>query len=210
MHPSVPQRFGAAARGREVTQAVLYAVAGLGRDEQPELYRHVHPHGHATAKLARAFASSLRCFERVGWPTLDEIELGAHLHDIGKYLIAKSILLKPGPLDASERAAVSFHPIYGAHLLANISVVTAPVRRVVLHHHERWDGDGYPDGLRATSIPPEARLVSITDIYTSLRARRAYKPTLTRGEAAAEMRQMAGREIDPDMTRDFLKFIRAY
>jgi HD-GYP domain-containing protein (c-di-GMP phosphodiesterase class II) len=210
MHPYVPQPLGAATHGREATQAVLNAVASLWRDEQPELYRHVHPHGHATAKLARAFAASLGCAGRGGWPTLDEIELGAHLHDVGKYLIAKSILLKPGPLDADERAAVSFHPIYGSQLLATLSVVTSPVRRVVLHHHERWDGQGYPDGLHGTAIPPAARLVCITDIYTSLRARRAYKATFTRSEAAAEMRKMAGSVIDPDMTRDFLKFIRAY
>ncbi|HEV2706702.1 MAG TPA: HD domain-containing phosphohydrolase [Pyrinomonadaceae bacterium] len=208
MHPYVPQRHGAA-QGREATQAILQAVASLWRDEQPELYRHVHPHGHATAKLTRAFAYWLGC-GRSGRPTLDEIELGAHLHDVGKYLIAKSILLKPGPLAPCERAAISFHPVYGAQILANLNGVTDCVRRVVLHHHERWDGQGYPEGLHATDIPLEARLVSIVDIYTSLRARRAYKPMLTRAEAASEMRRMAGREIDPDMTRDFLKFIHAY
>ena len=210
MHPHVPPRLGAAARRREASQAVLYAVASLGRDEQPELYCHVHPHGHATAKVARAFASSLRYVGDRGWPTLDEIELGAHLHDVGKYLIAKSILLKPGPLDECERAAVSRHPLYGAQLLSNLSAVTDMVRRVVLYHHERWDGAGYPEGLQGPAIPPEARLISIADVYTSLRARRAYKPTLTRGEAARELREMAGRELDPDMARDFLKFIGAY
>ncbi|HEX8852249.1 MAG TPA: HD domain-containing phosphohydrolase, partial [Pyrinomonadaceae bacterium] len=195
--------------GREAIRAVLTAVAGLWREEQPELYRHVHPHGHATAKLARAFASFLGCAGGRGWPTLDEIDLGAQLHDVGKYLLAKSILLKPGPLDTGERATVSLHPIYGAQILSRLPPVTDPVRRVVLYHHERWDGDGYPEGLHGTAIPPAARLVCIADVYTSLRARRAYKPMYTRGEAAREMRRMAGRELDPDMTRDFLKFISA-
>jgi two-component system cell cycle response regulator len=189
---------------RFTSRALLHAVASLGREEQPELYRHVHPHGHATAALAKVFAASLR---NGGVPTLGEIELGAHLHDLGKYLIPKSILLKPGPLDEGERATVSFHPVYGAQLLSNLNGVTGAVRRIVLHHHERWDGDGYPDGLGGTRIPFEARLISIADVYTSLRARRAYKPTLTRHEAAAEMRGMAGRELDPDMTQDFLRFI---
>ena len=208
MQHYVPHHFGAGAHHREVGQAVLCAVAGLGREEQPELYRHVYPHGHATAKLARAFASSLgrAC---AGAATLDEIELGAHLHDVGKYLIAKSILLKPGPLDEGERAAVSFHPVYGAQLLSNLTAITDAIRRVVLYHHEHWDGEGYPEGLQGTVIPLGARLVAVADVYTSLRARRAYKPTLTRGEAAAEMKEMAGRELDPEMTRDFLKFIRA-
>lgn len=210
MFPHVPLGLGVAARRREATQAVLHAVASLGRDEYPELYRHVQPHGHATAKVARAFAFYLRLVGGRGRPTLDEIELGAHLHDVGKYLIAESILLKPGPLDARERAEVAGHPLYGAQLLSDLPVITETVRRVVLHHHERWDGDGYPGGLRGAATPAEARLVAIADVYTSLRARRAYKPTFTRGEAAAELRAMAGRELDPDMTRDFLKFINAY
>jgi HD-GYP domain-containing protein (c-di-GMP phosphodiesterase class II) len=207
MHHYAPHDFGVGAHHRFVGQAVLRAVNSLGREEHPELYRHVYPHGHATAKLARAFASSIGC---AGAPSPDEIELGAHLHDVGKYLIAKSILLKPGPLDAGERAAVSLHPVYGAQLLSGLTVVTGAIRRVVLHHHERWDGDGYPEGLQGAAIPVECRLVAITDVYTSLRARRAYKPTLTRVEAAAEMIKMAGRELDPEMTRDFLRFIGAY
>jgi HD-GYP domain-containing protein (c-di-GMP phosphodiesterase class II) len=87
--------------------------------------------------------------------------------------------------------------------------ITETVWRVVLYHHERWDGGGYPEGLQGTRIPLAARLVAIADVYTSLRARRSYKPTLTKREAAAEMEAMAGRELDPDLTRDFLKFVGA-
>jgi HD-GYP domain-containing protein (c-di-GMP phosphodiesterase class II) len=206
MFPYVPRGRGDAAAGGRATHALLHAAASLGRAEQPELYRHVHPHGHATANLARAFASSLG--GAVGL-TLDEIELGAYLHDLGKYLIAKSILLKPGPLDEGERAAVSLHPVYGAQIISNLTAITDAVSQIVLHHHERWDGAGYPDGLQWTRIPLGARLVSIADVYTSLRARRAYKPALSRCEAAAEMRKMAGRELDPDLTEDFLRLIRA-
>src|SRR3954471_6918341 len=83
---------------RQSIKSVLLAVATLGQEEQPELYRHIHPHGHATAKLARHFAAAIRCADEFHGPSLDEIELGAHLHDFGKYLISKSILLKPGPL----------------------------------------------------------------------------------------------------------------
>lgn len=188
-------------------QALLLAASSLGRDEHPRLYRHVHPHGHATARLARSFAAALGC---TGPVSLDEIELGAHLHDFGKYLIAESIILKPGPLSDEERVAVSFHPIYGAHLLSGLSAVTEVVRQVVLRHHERWDGRGYPDGLAGRRIPLAARIVCIADVYTSLRARRSYKPTLARGEATALMEAMAGRELDPSLAEDFLKFLRAY
>jgi HD-GYP domain-containing protein (c-di-GMP phosphodiesterase class II) len=207
MHASVPREPAAGGPSSPAIQTLLKAAASLGRDEQPGLYRHVHPHGHATARLARAFAASVGC---AGAPSLDEIELGAHLHDFGKYLIAESILLKPGSLTRAEREAVSFHPVYGAHVLRGLPAVTGAVRRIVLYHHERWDGDGYPEGLTGLRIPLAARLVSVADVYTSLRARRAYKPALGRHEAAATMEDMAGRELDPDLTTDFLEFIGAY
>jgi HD-GYP domain-containing protein (c-di-GMP phosphodiesterase class II) len=189
---------------------LIRAVASHGQEEQPELFRHVHPHGHATAKLARAFAASLGCFNGAQWSRLSEIELGAHLHDVGKYLIAKSILLKPGPLTEEERAAVSLHPVYGMHVLSNLPVITNTVLGIVLYHHERWDGAGYPEGLEGARIPLAARLVSIVDVYTSLRSRRAYKPSLTRYQAAITLEEMAGAALDPGMTEDFLNFIGAY
>lgn len=207
MFPYVPQGRSVATAGRKATQAVLRAASALGREEQPELYRHVHPHGRATAILARSFAEVIWPRGAGRGPSLDEVELGAHLHDFGKYLISKSLLLKPGPLSDEERAVVSLHPVYGAQVLSGLTAVTEAVRRVVLYHHERWDGDGYPEGLQGTRIPLAARLVSIADVYTSLRARRSYKPTFTKREAADEMGAMAGHELDPDLTSDFLKFV---
>jgi HD-GYP domain-containing protein (c-di-GMP phosphodiesterase class II) len=207
MYPFLPLRRTQAGTNRPAIQPLLLAAASLGRDEQPKLYRHVHPHGHATASIARAFAA---VSGRAGAPMLDEIELGAHLHDLGKYLIAESIILKPGPLTDEERAAVSYHPVYGAQLLSGLTAVTEVVRQVVLYHHERWDGEGYPEGLAGRRIPLAARIVAVADVYTSLRARRAYKPTLGRREAAAALKKMAGHELDPEMTQDFLRFIGAY
>jgi HD-GYP domain-containing protein (c-di-GMP phosphodiesterase class II) len=209
MHPFVPLDRVPAGAGSSAIRSLLRAAASLGRDERPRLYRHVHPHGHATARLARSFAAAIGC-AGAGAFTLDEIELGAHLHDFGKYLIAESILLKPGPLTDTERKAMAFHPVYGEQILRGLPAVTEAVRRVVLYHHERWDGGGYPEGLAGLRIPLAARIVSVADVYTSLRARRAYKPTLGRREAAAEMELMAGRELDPDMTRDFLTFVGAH
>jgi putative two-component system response regulator len=204
MLPYVPSGRGSvSAADRRSTHVILYAAAALGREEQPEVYRHVHPHGRATATLARSFAAVL---QRDGDFTLEEIELG-HLHDFGKYLISKSLLLKPGPLSRSEREVMSLHPVYGAQILRGLPGVTETIRLPVLYHHERWDGAGYPEGLRGTRIPPAARLVSVVDVYTSLRARRSYKPALTKREAAAEMEAMAGRELDPGLTSDFMKFV---
>ena len=206
MFPSVPLGRRVPTARRRAIRSILDAAASLGREERPELYRHVHPHAQATARLARSFAAALGCFG-AGAAPLDEVELGAHLHDFGKYLIAPSLLLKPGPLTTEERAAISLHPVYGAQLLAGLPNVNDAILRVVLHHHERWDGAGYPEGLQGTRIPLAARLVSVVDVYTSLRARRSYKPSLTKREAADEMGRMAGRVLDPELTRDFFKFI---
>lgn len=192
---------------RRTTRDLLRAAATFRRSEQPELYAHVHPHGHATAKLSRAFAAALARRRAVTAQALDEIELGAYLHDIGKYLIPASVLLKPGPLSAQERASVSLHPAHGAAIISGLSGVTDTAYRVVLCHHERWDGGGYPGGLGGTRIPFAARLVAVCDVYTSLRARRPYKPALSRREAAATMEEMAGRELDPDMVLDFVRLI---
>ena len=102
----------------------MSALANFRRDSQPELFAHVHPHGLATARLARRFAAACVRPCRGGGTFLDEIELGAQLHDIGKYLIARSVLLKPGPLDALEREAVSHHPVYGVQILSGLPYVT--------------------------------------------------------------------------------------
>jgi putative two-component system response regulator len=209
MSPYSSEPYRAAARFQWSVRDFLRAAATFRRSEQPETYGHVHPHGHATAKLSRTFAAALahsrgRIADR---RTLDEVELGAYLHDIGKYLIPAAVLLKPGPLSSEERASVSLHPIYGAEIISGLAGVTETVYSVVLCHHERWDGEGYPGGLRGTLIPFAARLVAVCDVYTSLRARRSYKSPLSRPEAAHLMEEMAGRELDPDITEDFVKLL---
>lgn len=193
---------------QRLLRVLLRAIATFRQSEQPELYAHVHPHSHATAKLARAFATELIHTDTSTEHTLDEIELGAYVHDIGKYLIPKSILLKPGPLTPQERATVSRHPAYGTLILTNLRGMTDTANGIVLYHHERWDGTGYPEGLEGIRIPFAARLVAICDVYTSLRAKRAYKPSLTRREVSLTMREMAGRELDPQMVEDFFRFVR--
>jgi len=100
------------------------------------------------------------------------------------------------------------HPAYGAQILAGLPQLTPHILETVLYHHERWDGGGYPEGIAGARIPVAARVVAVADVYTSLRARRSYKPTLTRAEAYALLGEMAGRELDPDIVYEFLKFVR--
>lgn len=187
-------------------RAVARVIAAVGRKTQPAIFAHVQPHAHATANLARRFAVACGCDGRRGMPTLEELEAGAHLHDVGKYFIAPSVLLKSGALDTEERAVVSLHSAFGAAALSKLPDVSETIRLTVLHHHEHWDGSGYPDGMVGTSIPLAARIVSVVDVYTSLRSRRSYKPTLTKPEALDTLIKMAGRELDPRLVEDFLRF----
>lgn len=179
----------------------------VGRKTQPEIFAHVQPHAHATANLTRRFASACGCAGRGNMPGLEEMEVGAYVHDVGKYFIAPSLLLKPGELDEEERGAVSLHSALGATVISKIPSMTETIRLTVLHHHEHWDGSGYPDGLSGIRIPPAARLISVVDVYTSLRSRRSYKPTLTKLEAFDTLKAMAGRELDPYMVEDFVHLV---
>lgn len=209
LYPFVSKNRSISAISPRLIRSILLAVDTLGREEQPELYRHVHPHGHATGRLARSFAAAIGRHGGFKAATLEEIELGAHLHDFGKYLISKSILLKPGPLTQEERSVVSLHPLYGAQVLAGIPAFSEQVLQIVLYHHERWDGAGYPEGLSGEHIPLAARVISVVDVYTSLRSRRSYKSTLTKGEAFDILKGMAGHELDPSLVEDFISFARA-
>lgn len=189
-------------------QLVLSTLAVIGKRSQPEIFAHIQPHGKATARLVSYFAAQCVSDANRGGLSLNELACGAHLHDIGKYLLNSSILLKPGRLSEEEYGAVSLHPIYGANVLSKFNEISAPIRRIVLHHHEHWDGSGYPDGLSGSNIPIEARLVAVVDVYTSLRARRTYKPTWTKAEALELMKGMAGQKLDPCLTEDFITLVR--
>jgi response regulator RpfG family c-di-GMP phosphodiesterase len=188
-------------------KAVMRMVAQVERKNQPELFSHVQPHAHATARLTRFFAAT--CSRRVSsyGPTLDEIEYGALMHDIGKYFIDAAVLLKPATLDEEEAAVMRLHPLFGATAVSRLPGTTHHIRRVVLHHHEHWDGSGYPEGLGGTRIPLAARLVSVVDVYTALRSKRSYKPTLTKRSATVMLTEMAGRELDPCLVEDFIRMV---
>jgi putative two-component system response regulator len=175
--------------------------------DKPETFAHVHPHAHATARLARLFATLCGCGSRNDGPTLAEIEYSAYMHDIGKYFIEPSVLLKPGTLDKEEEAVMRLHSVYGAMIMSRLPGTTETIYRAVLYHHEHWAGTGYPAGLRGVGIPLAARIISIVDVYTALRSRRSYKPTLRKPEAIKTLVEMAGHELDPNLVEDFVRLV---
>jgi putative two-component system response regulator len=137
---------------------------------------------------------------------IDTVTLGALLHDIGKIGIPDSILLKPGPLDPQEWGLMRSHTEIGDRLLARFPEL-GQVRKIVRHHHERWDGTGYPDGLAGEDIPLAARIVSVADAIEAMSVRRAYRDPLTPSAIVAELEAGRGRQWDPAVVDCALELI---
>lgn len=139
------------------------------------------------------------------------------LHDIGKVSIPAPILYKQGRLDEIERLIVETHPITGSYLftkaLTKIDYIQTPaesevMKNVILHHHERWDGTGYPHGLKGEEIPFESRLISIVDVYDALTSERSYKRAWTTEEARAYLAKESGYMFDPTLVALFIDMLQ--
>ncbi len=121
---------------------------------------------------------------------------GSLLHDIGKIGVPDSILAKPGPLTKAEWRVMRAHPLKGSRILEKLRSLRPRIRNIVLHHHERIDGSGYPEGLANDEVPLEARIVGIADAYDAMRSNRAYRPALSLGQTIAELRSNSGVQFD--------------
>ncbi len=129
-------------------------------------------------------------------PELAVLALAAAVHDVGKIGVPREVLMKPGPLEEWERAAIERHPSDGERLLEP-HVDSEEVLAIVRSHHERWDGDGYPDGLAAEEIPLGARIVAVADAFTAMVESRPYRKARSTANARAELLEQAGRQFDP-------------
>jgi diguanylate cyclase (GGDEF)-like protein len=163
----------------------------------------------AATNLARAVEADARHSEGVEWLSHriarrlglphDEaalIALAGRVHDLGKLAIPEEIRDKPGPLDSDEQLVLSRHPTVGAHMLVSLGL--GRIADWVCHHHERWDGQGYPDGLRGEEIPIASRIIAVADAYDAMTGERAYggRPR-TRDDALLELLRCAGHEFEP-------------
>jgi diguanylate cyclase (GGDEF)-like protein len=137
---------------------------------------------------------------------LRELRLGAIFHDIGKIAVPDAILGKAGPLDPEEVAVIRRHPEVGEQILAPVPFL-AGVRRIVRHDHERWDGGGYPDGLRGEEIPPGARIVLVVDAWHAMTSDRPYRAAMAFEEARAEILAHAGTQFDPAVVAALLRVL---
>ncbi len=130
------------------------------------------------------------------------IRMGAFLHDVGKTAVPEEILNKPGKLDAQEWAAMQRHTVVGEEIIAELNF-PFDIRPIVRNHHERWDGSGYPDGLKGSAIPVTARILCVADVYDALTTTRSYRACFTHDQALAVMDAMAGIDLDPALYKLF-------
>lgn len=185
----------------ELRETRLQIVQRLGlaaeyKDNETGL--HVIRMSHFSRILARAAGFSDAAQE--------EILHAAPMHDIGKIGIPDAILAKPGKLTAEEWDVMKQHPAIGAHIIGDQSTgLLQMARRIALHHHEKWDGSGYPDGLKGTDIPIEARIVAIADVFDALVTDRPYKSAWPVDKAVALIRSEAGKHFDPELVELFFQ-----
>jgi putative nucleotidyltransferase with HDIG domain len=163
--------------------------------EVDDRYTGLHSRGVVEMALAVADALGLEPAER------RRTELAALLHDVGKIRTPKAILHKPGPLSPAEWAIVREHPAEGARMLAEVGGYLADIGDLVRHHHERYDGGGYPDGLAGDEIPLGSRIVCACDAFSAMTTDRSYRAALPVSAALAELERGAGTQFDPAVVR---------
>ncbi|MBN2045284.1 MAG: HD domain-containing protein [Anaerolineales bacterium] len=157
----------------------------------------------------RVLEMTLRLASRLGVPDemLVHISRGVLLHDIGKLAVSDTILHKTGPLNQQEWQVMREHPKFAYKLLKPIQYLR-PALDIPYCHHERWDGSGYPRGLKGDGIPFQARVFSVVDVWDALTSDRPYRKAWPKEDAAAYIRQKAGEEFDPGVVEQFLEMIQ--
>jgi putative two-component system response regulator len=183
-------RLSSALARLESTQDVLVALANAVDAKDPLTEHHCGRVADQALVLASLAGLEPDEVEAVGY--------GAVLHDVGKIGVAESVLTKPGTLTDAERVEMQRHPVIGAEILKPLRLgkIVGPIVR---GHHERWDGAGYPDGLRGEAIPIGARIVSVVDAYDAMIHDRPYRAQLSEDEAREELSRHRGGQFDADL-----------
>jgi putative two-component system response regulator len=136
----------------------------------------------------------------------EQLRIASPMHDVGKIGVADAILLKPGPLDADERAEMERHPVIGYRILSGSGAELLDfAASIAWTHHERFDGSGYPRGLTGEEIPLEGRIAAVADVFDALTSDRVYRPAFSRAQACAMMRAARGSHFDPQVLEVFLE-----
>jgi len=166
--------------------------------------RDSYTYGHS--RKVRSYAVALA--EALNYPA-QKVSIVSHaalLHDIGKIGILDGILNNPGALTEQEREIIKTHPQLSRNIVAHVQSLT-PCLPAILHHHERWDGEGYPSGLKGEMIPLDARILAIADAFDAMTSNRPYRAAMTRKEAIKELQVNAGIQFDPHLIDIFIPVV---
>jgi putative two-component system response regulator len=191
--------------------ATLFGLAKLVEYRDEETGFHLERLSEFSAILARRLADTEKYRNQISEGYINHIRRSAPLHDIGKVGIPDRILLKPGKLTHDEFEIIKFHPLIGAEAIKEIQAKLGQKRffnmgmLIAKCHHERWNGSGYPEGLKGAEIPLSARIVALADVYDALRSERPYKAAMTHEKARSILVEERGKHFDPDVVDAFLK-----
>jgi putative two-component system response regulator len=196
---------------RMIQDVTIMAMASLAETRDNETGNHIRRTQNYVAALARRLQPHGKYSTLLMDDTIELLRKSAPLHDIGKVGIPDSILLKPGKLTPAEWEIMKTHTTLGRDaIVAAEKLIDVPssflshAREIAHYHHEKWDGSGYPEGLRGDTIPVSARLMAVADVYVAFISRRVYKPAYTHEMAVEYIRESRGRHFDPDMADAFV------
>ncbi len=191
-------------------EATIHCMASLAETRDPETGAHIRRTQNYVKLLAEYLQENPRFSHFLNENTIDLIYKSAPLHDIGKVGIKDEILLKPGKLTSDEFEAMKLHTVYGRSALSAAEETLGSnsflslAKEIAFTHQEKWDGSGYPQGLKGEEIPVSGRLMAIADVYDALISKRVYKPALPHDEAMEIIRQGRGSHFDSDVVDAFL------
>jgi putative two-component system response regulator len=190
----------------QMLDAMIWALASLAETREYETANHLRRVQHYVVALARQLQSHKRFEEELSDANIKALFKAAPLHDIGKVSIPDAILLKPDRLTDAEFDIMKKHTLYGRDAIVNVehalgytNTFLRYAREIAYSHQEKFDGSGYPEGLKGETIPMSARLMAVADVYDALISKRVYKPAFTHETAMEMIRQGSGEHFDPDV-----------
>ncbi|MBN2309248.1 MAG: HD domain-containing protein [Candidatus Hydrogenedentes bacterium] len=195
---------------RETQDVTILSLAGLAETRDPETGQHLQRTREYVRVLAEALRSHPRFEDVLDDQVIEHLYKSVPLHDIGKVGVPDAILRKPGPLTDEEREIMRQHTVFGGDALRSaeerlgFDSFLGVARDIAYHHHERWDGAGYPNGLKGDAIPWPARLMALADVYDALMSARYYKEAFGHPKTRALILQERGAHFDPDVVDAFL------